>query len=99
MKSLKNKTTELPIKQGEEKCVTYIDLAKTCLNTLPQGGLNITEMIARQDVYNLLEKSNGEVKFNTKTEKETLKKCVSDMKWKTFHPDVIAFVKDVEKLD
>ena len=99
MKSLKNKTTEILVKKGEEKCITYMDLAKNCLNTLPQGGLDITEMIARQDVYKLLEKSNGEVKFSTKTEQETLKRCVKAMKWETFHQDVIDFVKDVEKLD
>lgn len=97
MKSLQNKETA--IKKTETEFTNYVDLAKVCINDMPQGGLDVSQMKARLDVMTALDKANGEVKFTTKAQVETLKNCVTSMRWAIMHEDVVGFVEAVEKLD
>ena len=96
MKSLKNKKTE--ISKGENEFTTYIDLAKVCIDNIPPGGLDEPQMIARFDVEDALKDSNGEIKFTTKAQLETLKECVKSMRWNMRHKDILSFIEDVKKL-
>jgi len=96
MKNLKNETTT--IKKGEDGFTNFVDLAKACVNTLPQGGLDVTSMKARLDVMGALDKANGEIKFTTTAQQDTLKECVKSMKWAIMHEDLVGFIEKVEKL-
>ena len=61
MKVLKNKTTEIDVSNDSTKKVTFADLAKACINNVPQGGLDVIEMQSRLDVMKKLNTSNGEI--------------------------------------
>lgn len=94
MKTLTNKKTE--IEGFNDSKMTYADLAKICINVMPQGGLDVTEMIARLKVTNKLE---DKTKIDLEdAEAETLKACVTSMKWTMMHQDLVDFIQEVEKL-
>ncbi len=94
MKTLTNKKTE--IEGFNDSKMTYADLAKICINVMPQGGLDVTEMIARLKVTNKLE---DKTKINLEdAEAETLKACVTSMKWTMMHQDLVDFIQEIEKL-
>lgn len=95
MKTLTNKETS--IQNVDESKMTYADLSKICINVMPQGGLDVTEMMARLKVTNKLEEGNGTVKLED-SEAETLKACVKSMKWTMMHQDLVDFIQDVDKL-
>lgn len=95
MKTLTNKETE--ITNIDESKMTYADLSKICINVMPQGGLDVTEMKARLKVTDKLDKSNGKIELED-AEAETLKACVKSMKWTTMHKDLVSFIEEVEKL-
>ena len=94
---LKNTTTEI-VKDEQGAKMNYVDFCNTCLNVLPQGGLDVSEMKSRLDVKIALDKANGSIDFTTKAQVETLKNCVKSMKWAIIHSDVIDFTEAVEKL-
>lgn len=93
MKTLENKTTELP--NGEEK-LTYFELAKSCVNVPPQQGFDVQEMNKRLRV---IEKLEGEKVEMEDADFDTLKQCVNDMKWGVLHRDISDFVKYINGTD
>ena len=97
MKVLKNKTTEIDVSNDSTKKVTFADLAKACINNVPQGGLDVIEMQSRLDVMKKLNTSNGEISLEN-SESETLKACTKTMKWLILHDDVVEFINDVDKM-
>lgn len=99
MKTIKNKTTEINVTPTGDEKLTFADLAKVCVNNMPQGGLDVSQMKARLDVMEALEKANGEIKLTTSAQTETLKDCVKAMRWAILHKDVVEFTDAVEKLD
>lgn len=96
MGSFKNKTTK--IQKGENSFTTFKDLAIVCVNSMPEGGLDVLQMKSRLDVVAQLEKSNGTIKITGSAEEETLKSCVASMRWAIIAPDVVEFVEAVEKM-
>lgn len=96
MGSFKNKQTE--ISKNETEFVTFADLAIACINSTPQGGLDVMQMRNRLNVLGQLEKANGTIKIEGSSEKETLKACVASMKWAIMHKHVVEFCEAVEKL-
>jgi hypothetical protein len=95
MKTLTNKKTE--IEGFNDSKMTYADLAKICINVMPQGGLDVTEMIARLKVTNKLEEDKTKIDLED-AEAETLKACVTSMKWTMMHQDLVDFIQEVDKL-
>jgi hypothetical protein len=95
MKSTKNVTTE--IRKDENDFVKYSDLAATCINVMPQGGLDVMQMKNRLNVMSQLDKANGTIKLED-AEAETLKTCVKEMKWAIMHKDVVSFVEAIEAM-
>ncbi len=97
MKILKNKTTTISVSNDSAKKVTFADLAKICLNQVPEGGLNVTEMQGRLDVMKKLNTSNGEISLEN-AEAEILKICTKSMTWLMIHDDVVEFVNAVDDM-
>lgn len=98
MKTLKNVTTTINVDAAGEEKLSYVELAKVCINNMPQGGLDVSQMKARLDVMTALDKANGEVKFTTTAQIETLQSCVKGMRWAIMHEDVVKFTEAVDKL-
>lgn len=95
MVSFKNVETSM-IKEGE-KIVKYGDLIVACLDTPPKGGFDIQEMKRRMRILDVVEKGGEEFSFED-ADIETLKKCVSSMKWAVFHREVLAFCEAVDSI-
>jgi hypothetical protein len=96
MKKLKNVTTQ--VQKDAENKTTYADLAAVCINVMPQGGLDVSQMKARLDVMTAIENANGNIELATTAQVETLKDCVKTMRWAIMHKDVVDFIEAVEKL-
>jgi hypothetical protein len=94
MKTIANKETS--IKKDENSNVKYSDLAIACLNQIPQGGLNATEMRSRIKCIDALENAGEEIQLED-AEFETLKRCVNSMKWAILHKDVVDFIDEINK--
>lgn len=97
MKVLKNKETAIDVSNDSTKKVTFVDLAKACINNVPKEGLNVVEMQERLDVMKKLTKANGEVSLEN-AEAETLKSCATSMRWLIMHDDVVEFIHAVENM-
>jgi len=89
MKIFENKKIE--IKDGDKE-LGYANLALTCLNNLPNGGISPVEMAERIIVIDQLK----DLKIDSSIELEdahfkTLKTCADKTKWSAIHKDIIAF--------
>lgn len=91
----KNVETSM-IQDGENK-VKYGELIIACLNTPPEKGFDIQEMKRRMRILDAVEKGKEEITFED-ADIETLKSCVSSMKWAVFHREVVAFCEAVESI-
>lgn len=92
MKSLPLKS----FKVGEQEA-TYKELIRSCLNNVPQGGLDPEAMRERIKVLEVLE-SACEVLEIEDAVAETLKKCVESMKWAVVNKDVLALCDEVKAM-
>jgi len=97
MKTLKNKTTAIIKEAGKAETLTFADLAIFCVNTMPQGGVDVSEMRNRIALLDSLEKAKETIKIEA-TPAETLKSCVTSMKWAFMHKDLVSFIEAVEKM-
>ena len=97
MKTLKNKKTTIDVSKDSTEKTTFADLAKACINNVPQTGLDVLQMKARLDVMKKIDSSNGEIKLEN-AEADTLKECAKSMRWILLHEDVVDFLESVEKL-
>jgi hypothetical protein len=97
MKSLKNKKTGIIKEAGKPETLSYSELAIFCVNSMPEGGFDVTEMRNRIKILDALDKANGTVKIEDAAT-ETLKACVNSMKWAFMHKDVVSFIEEVEKM-
>jgi len=95
MTELENKTTT--ILKSETEFTTFADLTALCINNMPEGGLDVSEMRNRINVLDKAEKANGVLKLE-EAESKTLKACVSGMKWRILHKDLIEFIETIENL-
>ena len=98
MKTLKNKTTEIPeTSQEGSKMTTFAVLCEKCINSTPQEGLDLKSMRDRLQILDVLGKSKKEIKLED-AHAETLKKAVKSMRWMIMHKDIVDFLESVEKL-
>ena len=97
MKVLKNKTTEIDVSTDSNDKVTFIHLAKACINNVPKNGLDVVEMQGRLDVMKKINQANGELSLEN-AEADVLKQCTKDMRWLIMHDDVIEFIDKVDKM-
>lgn len=96
MKKFENKKTEL--ENGVNR-LGYADLAITCLNQIPQGGLGPLEMAERIKLINPLQELELDQILEIEDANfETLKKCVESTKWNAVHKDIVAFSQYIENL-
>jgi hypothetical protein len=95
MKTVKNVTTTIEGRNGEK--MKHSDLALECLNVLPQGGLDVSEMEIRLKVSEKLKASESEIELED-AEASKLVECVKAMKWALMHEDVVAFCKNIDNL-
>jgi len=90
MKKLENKSIELKFEEGKE--MGFADLAKICLNQVPEGGIAPIEMskriaaIAKMDSAKLGEKIDLE-----ESEFKMLKGLAETTGWRLIHADIVAF--------
>ena len=96
MGSFKNKKTD--IQKDENNFLTFKDLVEVCINSMPEGGLNVSDMKIRLNIMAQIENANGIIKIVGSAEKETLKTCVASMKWRVLHKHVVEFVEAVDKM-
>jgi len=95
---MKFENKETKFTEGEKK-LGYADLALTCLNTIPQGGLSPLEMADRLKVINpLRDMEIGKTHKLEEAHHETLKSCVNITKWKMVHEDIVAFTDYVNNM-
>lgn len=97
MKTFKNLITTIDVSEDSKEKTKYVDLAKACVNNIPNSGLDVKQMSARLAVMKKLDKGGAEIKLED-AEAETLKTCASAMRWLVMHDDVVKFLKAVEKL-
>jgi hypothetical protein len=97
MKKLENKKIEL--KFEEDKEMGFADLAKVCVNQIPEGGVPPVEMGKRIAIIAKLDNA----KIGDKIELEDaqfdmLKSLADNTGWRLIHKDIVAFNEHLEKL-
>lgn len=95
MKTIENKKTEL--KDDKDGYMDYKDLITFCMNQTPQGGLGLQDMRDRFRISNAIEKGNGKIKLED-SDVENLKGIVGNVKWGSYHKDLLEFLEMMEQL-
>lgn len=95
MKKIKNIETTIEGRNGQK--MKHSDLGLECLNVLPQGGLDVSEMELRLKISKKLDSSKATIELED-AEAEKLVSCVQQMKWALMHDDVVAFCKNIDNL-
>ena len=98
MKKLENNEIELEFVKGEK--IGFADLAKVCLNQIPEGGIPPLEMAKRVKVIDKVTLKVIGVKIDLEdAEFEILKKCADSTRWNLIHKDIVAFNEYLDKLN
>jgi len=79
----------------EVQLMMYVDLAKLCIDSPPQGGFTVDEMRKRLKIAERLDEATARIELED-AEYEKLNELVSQYRWGIMHPDVIGFVDAVE---
>lgn len=90
MKTFANKKTT--ISDGKKE-LTYKDLIISCLNFIPQSGLDREEMKKRDRIEKACE-TKGDIKFED-ADAHNLKTCVAQVKWMFRHKELTEFLDEI----
>ncbi len=100
MKTLEVKETDVKIADQENgglKDANYKDLIMACLDNIPQGGFDMSEMKARKRIQDVVDNSNGVMEFED-NDAGKLVKIVETMKWGKRSDSLINFSTDVAEM-
>ena len=98
MKKLENK--EIELKFEENKTMGFADLAKVCLNQIPEGGIAPVEMGKRISLIAKMDSAKlGKIIELESAEFEMLKRLADNTGWRLIHKDIVAFNEHLEKLN
>lgn len=91
------KTLELKVFKLGEQEVKYADLVRSCVNNVPQGGMNPQEIKARLRILEAVDKAESIVELED-SDASKLRELVSVMPWAIVSADVVAFCDAVDAL-
>lgn len=83
-------------KIGEQE-VKYADLVKSCINNVPQGGMNAQEIKTRLRLLDVIEKATDTADFED-ADAARLKDLVAGMTWAVVAPGIVEFCDAVAAL-
>ena len=101
MKVLNATQTELKETDASERTMTYLDLAKVCLNEPPERGFTPDEMRARMRVLNAIEAAETQDSGCVILEDSDAAKvqaCASAMRWPRMHRQIVEFLDAVASM-
>jgi len=95
MKVLNATQTDLKETDAAEGTMTYLDLAKICLNAPPERGFTPDEMRARMRVLDALDAAQGQdagCLILEDADAVKLQSCVQAMRWPRMHRQLVEFL-------